>query len=156
MGNRYALDLIKRFEGFSSTVYLCPAGIPTIGYGHVVLKGEKFPEGIHQGEGVRLLEQDMKQAEASVGRLIVVPLTEAQRGALISFAFNLGGGALQRSTLRMRVNRQDHRGAADEFLKWCKARGKVVRGLLLRRRAEAKVYLTADGSITKDGWPSAN
>ena len=99
------LDLIKRFEGFSQTVYFCPAGYPTIGYGHVVKDDEDFSEGIDEAEAEELLRQDTMIAERAVLRLINVPLTDGQFDALVSFTFNLGGGALQRSTLRRKINR---------------------------------------------------
>ena len=94
------LNLIKRFEGFSPTIYICPAGYPTIGYGHVVLVHEQdqFAAGITQSEATELLHKDVRIAERAVFRLISVPLTDGQFDALVSFTFNLGAGALQRST----------------------------------------------------------
>ena len=102
------INLIKRFEGFSSTVYICPAGYPTIGYGHLVLahEQEQFATGITQAEATELLRKDVRLAERAVLRLISVPLTDGQFDARVSFTFNLGAGALQRSTLRMKVNRR--------------------------------------------------
>jgi lysozyme len=104
------LALIKQFEGFSATVYICPAGYPTIGYGHVVKlqEQEKFSNGITAEQAEFLLRQDVQTAERAVLRLIAVALTDGQFDALVSFTFNLGAGALQRSTLRRKVNRGDH------------------------------------------------
>lgn len=82
----------------------------------------------------------MEIAEAAVLRLISRPLLDAQFDALVSFTFNLGTGALQRSTLRRKVNSGDEEAAAKEFLKWKFAGGRVLKGLLHRRRAEAKLY----------------
>lgn len=101
------LDLIKRFEGFVGNVYFCPAGYPTIGYGHVVKRSEDFSAGIDAVQAEELLRQDAVIAERAVLRLIKVPLTDGQFDALVSFTFNLGGGALQRSTLRRKVNREE-------------------------------------------------
>lgn len=83
------LGLIKRFEGFSSTVYICPAGYPTIGYGHLVRDNEKF-ETISQEAAEALLRIDVESAEHAVLRLIDIPLTDGQFDALVSFTFNLG------------------------------------------------------------------
>ena len=94
------IDLIKRFEGFSATVYICPAGYPTIGYGHLVKDSGRYEQGITEAEAEELLRRDVHAAESAVMRLIDVPLTDGQFDALASFTFNLGAGALQRSTLR--------------------------------------------------------
>ncbi len=136
------LNLIKRFEGFSPTIYICPAGYPTIGYGHVVLAHEQvqFATGITPAEATELLRKDVGVAERAVLRLISVPLTDGQFDALVSFTFNLGAGALQRSTLRMKVNRGEHEGVPAELMKWVWAAGKRLPGLIRRRRAEALAY----------------
>jgi len=136
------LDLIKRFEGFSPTIYTCPAGYPTIGYGHLVRDRERdrFAGGISREEAEELLRQDILWAEKGVLRLINIPLTDGQFDALVSFTFNLGTGALQRSTLRRKVNREEHDGVPNEFMRWVWSNGKRLTGLILRRRIEAKCY----------------
>jgi GH24 family phage-related lysozyme (muramidase) len=136
------LNLIKRFEGFSPTIYICPAGYPTIGYGHVVLahEREQFAAGITQAEATDLLRKDVGIAERAVVRLISVPLTDGQFDALVSFTFNLGAGALQRSTLRRKVNRGEHKAVPNELMKWVWTAGKRLRGLVQRRHAEALSY----------------
>ncbi len=137
------LDLIKQFEGGSAKPYRCPAGMMTIGYGHVIRPGESFPsEGISREQAEMLLKQDVGRAERAVLRLINVPLTEGQFDALVSFAFNLGEGALQRSSLRRKVNRSEHAEVPPELLKWCWAGGRRLPGLLRRRVAEAAIYLS--------------
>ena len=137
------LDLIKRFEGFSPTIYICPAGYPTIGYGHVVREDERdrFAEGIDDQEAENLLQRDVRWAERGVMRLIEVPLTDGQFDALVSFTFNLGTGALQRSTLRRKVNREEHAQVPREFMRWVWAGGRILEGLIRRRRAESFKYL---------------
>jgi len=135
------LNLIKRFEGFSETVYICPAGYPTIGYGHVVKDHENFSCGISEEEAEDLLREDTQVAENAVLRLITVPLTDGQFDALVSFTFNLGGGALQRSTLRRKVNREEHEDVPREFLRWVWAGGRKLKGLIKRREAEAVFYM---------------
>ena len=136
------LDLIKRFEGFSPKIYICPAGYPTIGYGHVVLAHEQdqFATGITQAEATELLRKDVRIAERAVLRLISLPLTDGQFDALASFTFNLGAGALQRSTLRRKVNRGEHEGIPAELMKWVWAAGKKVSGLIRRREIEGALY----------------
>jgi len=133
------IDLIKRFEGFSSTVYICPAGYPTIGYGHLVRDHEKF-EAISQEDAEALLRIDVESAERAVLRLIKVPLTDGQFDALVSFTFNLGSGALQCSTLRRKVNRQAHSEVPTQLVRWVWAGGRRLNGLIRRRAVEAKLY----------------
>ena len=134
------LDLIKRFEGFSRTVYCCPAGHPTIGYGHVVTSDENFTVGIDEEQAEELLRQDTGIAERAILRLINVPLTDGQFDALVSFTYNLGGGALQRSTLRRKVNREDHGEVPEQFMRWIWAGGPKFKGLIRRREAESQLY----------------
>jgi lysozyme len=136
------LELIKHFEGFSSTIYICPAGYPTIGYGHVVLAHEDFSQGITEAEAENLLRQDVATAERAVLRLIHVPLTDEQFDALVSFTYNLGSGALQRSTLRRVINRHHHVGVPRQLRRWVYAGGRKLKGLVRRREAEAQHYMS--------------
>ena len=136
------LDLIKRFEGFSPTVYACPAGWPTIGFGHVVreFEREQFETGIDEDAGAALLRCDVGIAERAVLRLIRIPLDDGHFDALVSFTFNLGAGALQRSTLRRKVNREEHGAVPAEFRRWVWAGGRRSAGLARRRDAEIDRY----------------
>jgi lysozyme len=136
--------LITRFEGFSRHIYLCPAGYPTIGYGHVVLEHEKerFLDGVDELEALDLLQADLPRFEASVKRLVQVSLTQRQFDALVSFCYNLGGGALQRSTLRQKLNRGEYEEAAEEFGKWVFAGGRKLKGLVIRRAFERALFLS--------------
>ena len=138
------INLIKRFEGFEPEIYLDAAGLPTIGYGHLLRLGEDeiFKSGISEAAGEALLIRDVLLAEQAVCRLIKVPLTDGQFDALVSFAFNLGSGALQRSTLRWKVNREEHAAAPDEFMKWVWAGGRKLKGLIKRRDEEVKLYIS--------------
>ena len=136
------LDLIKRFEGFAPKIYLCPATWPTIGYGHVVRENERerLADGIDEATAEDLLRRDVGTAERAVLRLIRVPLADGPFDALVSFAFNLGSGALQRSTLRRKVNREEHAAVPAEFRRWIWAGGRRLKGLVRRREAEAVLY----------------
>ena len=136
------LALIRRFEGFAAEVYVCPGGYASIGYGHVLAHGEEglFAGGISRERAEGLLREDVGVAEAGVVRLVPVALTQARFDALVSFTFNVGAGALQRSTLRRRVLRGNHLGAEREFARWVYAGGRRLPGLVARRRAEALLY----------------
>ena len=136
------LALIKRFEGFAPEVYVCPGGWPTIGYGHVVREHEceRFADGIDEAAAEELLRRDVETAERAVLRLIRVPLEDGRFDALCSFTFNLGAGALQRSTLRRKVNRGEHDAVPDELQRWVWAGGRKLKGLIRRREAEAELY----------------
>lgn len=136
------IPLIKTFEGFSPKKYICPAGYSTIGYGHLIKNGENFPEFISEKEAENLLILDCKKFEPAVLKLIKAPLNENQFSALISFVFNLGAGALQSSTLRQKLNRLEYISAASEFPRWVYAGGKRLKGLLIRRLAEQKLFLS--------------
>lgn len=139
-----AVDLIKAFEGYSSTIYICAGGYETIGWGHLVEKKERagFLKGVDKKEAEFLLKYDLRESEGSVERLITQPLTDNQHGALVSFTFNLGGGALQSSTLRRVLNRGDYDEAANQFHRWVFAGGKKLRGLIRRRAAEAAMFMS--------------
>ena len=134
------LGLIKRFESFQAKVYRCPAGYQTIGYGHLIRRGENLPEVLTKGAADDLLLRDVALVEASLSRLISVPLQTNQYDALASFTFNLGGGALQRSSLRHKVNRQEHDEVPGEFMKWIMADGRKLKGQFLRRQAEVELW----------------
>lgn len=134
------LDLIKSFEGYFDKPYLCPAGYPTVGFGHLIREGEDFSQGLSLFEAERLLWNDLQSYQASVLRLIDVPLTQGQFDALVSFTYNVGGGALQRSTLRRKINRQEHEDVPDELMRWVRAGGRKLNGLIRRRQAEGLLY----------------
>jgi GH24 family phage-related lysozyme (muramidase) len=93
------LNLIKNFEGWSSTIYLDSAGLPTIGYGHLIKKGEKFKVPISEQTGEMVLHQDVQSAVNCVNSVVKVPLTQNQFDALVSLCFNIGNFAFIRSTL---------------------------------------------------------
>lgn len=135
--------LIKQYEGLRLSAYLCPAGVWTIGYGHTGT--DVYPGLIVTGRRAEeLLEQDLGKFEAAVLRLVKVPLTQNQFDALVSFAFNVGVSALERSTLLKYTNQRKHALAAGEFLKWNKAtvngKKQILLGLVRRRKEESDLY----------------
>ncbi|MFN7226885.1 MAG: lysozyme [Holosporales bacterium] len=136
------IALIKRFEGFVAQPYLCPAGFLTIGYGHRVHLSERkaMQNGITPAAAEELLLRDVAAAGRAVLRLIEVPLLNSQYDALVSFTFNLGSAALQRSTLRQKINRNEHLDVPAELLKWVWAGGRKLPGLVARRAAEGARY----------------
>jgi lysozyme len=99
-----------------------------------------FSDGIDDARAIELLEKDVASAERAVLRFIAVPLTDGQFNALVSFTFNLGSGALQRSTLRRKVNREEHADVPAELMKWVWAGGRKLKGLMKRRKAEIYLY----------------
>lgn len=119
--------------------YRCPAGYWTVGYGHVLAAYEAFTT-LTRAEADALLRKDVGHAAQSVRALVRVPLTHGQFDALVSFTFNLGAGAFERSTLRQVVNREEHDAVPEQLLRWVYAAGRKMPGLLRRRAAEAALY----------------
>ena len=138
------ISLIKRYEGYKTTPYRCPAGLYTVGYGHVIGNGLQLPDEWNRtfslGEIDELLRTDLARFERGVLRYCTVYITQSQFDSLVSFSFNLGLGVLQRSTLRQKLNRGDYDGASKEFLKYTRAGGKVLKGLVRRRQAEYNLF----------------
>jgi lysozyme len=137
--NRAGLDLIKQFEGLRLKAYQDSVGVWTIGYGHT--KGVKAGMTINETTAEAFLVNDLESAEADVARLVKIDLNANEHAALVSFVFNLGGGALSRSTLLRKLNTGDRLGAASEFQKWVKAGGVTLAGLVKRRKAERDLFL---------------
>lgn len=134
--------LIKRFEGCVLHVYADAVGLPTVGYGHMS-RNLNLGDTITQEEADGLLEQDLARFEEGVTKLLTRPVTSNEFSALVSFAFNVGLGALAKSTLLKKVNNRMV-GAEQEFLKWTRAGGKVLAGLVRRRQAEMELFLEED------------
>lgn len=132
------IDLIKQFEGLRLESYLCPAGVPTVGWGHT--KNVKLGTKITREQAERYLADDYLEAESQVANCVKVPLRVNQLDALTSFVFNLGIGNLRSSTLLKKLNKGDYEGAAAEFDKWVYSDGKKLAGLVKRRAAERKLF----------------
>lgn len=140
--NEAGLNLIKEFEGLKLEAYLCPARVPTIGYGTTVYpNGEKVSLGdtCTEEEAHKYLISDVDKFENSVKKLVKVELNENQFSALVSFCYNLGAGNLKKSTLLRRLNSGDY-NVGNEFLKWNKASGKILKGLTRRRESEKQLF----------------
>lgn len=144
--NQAGIDLVKEFEGLHRKIgsgkvaaYLDPVNIPTIGYGHT--RGVYLGQLITEQGAEDFLRQDLDQAESGVSSLVDVSLNENQFSALVSFAFNVGAGALAHSTLLKLLNSGDYKGAANQFPRWDKAGGQALPGLTRRRVAERKLFL---------------
>jgi len=138
--NAAGLQLVKDFEGCKLAAYLCPAGVPTIGFGST---GSHVRMGmrISQGEADELLLEDLERFEEGVERLVGNASTsDNQFAAMVSLAFNIGLDAFAGSTVLKRHKLGNHIGASNAFVRWNKARGKVVPGLIRRREAEARLY----------------
>ena len=137
-----ALDLIKKWEGCRLEAYLCPANVPTIGYGHT---GPDVRMGmtIRQDEAEAMLLNDLQRFAKAVDFQINAPLNNNQRCALISFTFNVGTGALLDSTLRKRLNSGENpnKVAMEELPRWNKGGGGVLQGLVNRRKDEVDLFV---------------
>jgi len=153
--SKKGIDLIKHFEGVKNRPYLCPALLWTIGVGSVLYPEQaKLPMDSRKSyplkaehnrvwsddEIDKLFLTDVYRFERGVERYITVSLTQSQFDCLVAFSFNLGLGTLQKSTLRQKLNRQDYEGAIESLLKYNKAGGKILKGLDLRRKAEAALF----------------
>lgn len=138
--------LIKSFEGFRAIAYICPAGVPTIGYGTTKINGNPVQEGmkITTDEAEEFLEQDLKVFEDAVNNNVNVEINQNQFDALVSFVYNVGIGNFKKSTLLKKLNSGDFLETSNQFLRWNRGGGKVLRGLVRRREAEKKLFLSED------------
>jgi len=136
-----AVELVKEFEGLGPIAYLDAVGVLTIGYGHTM--------GVYEGQTVtkaqaeQYLRDDLREAQRDVQALVKVPVSQQMFDALCSFDFNLGANNLGKSTLLKYLNQGMYSAAADQFLRWDHAGGRVLKGLSRRRAAERALFLTA-------------
>ena len=141
------LKLIAGYEGFHSKPYLCPANKQTIGYGHLIMPYEKFTE-ITREEGDALLLKDCEIAEKAVEKLVTAEINQDIFDALVSFAFNVGAGNFEKSSVLKNLNKSDYYNCALSFCLWNKAGGKILQGLI-NRRAEEQLIFTI-GAVKMD------
>ena len=141
------IELIKRFEGFSAEPYICPAGVPTIGYGATYYPGGRkvtmSDDAITEEEATQLLANMLGVYEEPVNDSVTSDINQNQFDALVSFTYNLGAGAFKSSTLLKKVNADPcDPSIAFEFSRWVKAGGRVLQGLVKRRDAETELYFS--------------
>ena len=139
--------LLKQFEGCKLKAYKCPAGIPTIGYGHTSAAGTPTViDGmtITQQQADDILSRDLQQYEAAVTMMVHQPLTQNQFDVLVDFAYNAGVGALQKSTLLKKVNAAQFDAVPAELAKWTKGEGKVLPGLVKRCQARSLWWISGE------------
>jgi lysozyme len=153
MNLELATELCRRFEGFRSKPYICPAGVPTIGYGSTYYPGGRkvtmadTPVTEPQARAYLVAELLHTYAPGVIrqcpGLLPLALMADDWRklNAIVDFAYNLGVGRLQTSTLRRRINAGDWQGAQTELMKWVRGGGRVLPGLVARRRAECELMV---------------
>lgn len=139
---RNGVELIRHFEGCRFDAYLCPAGVWTIGYGHTA--DVKEGDSIDQEAAEAFLIEDLETFEQAVTRLVEVPLTQQQFDALVSWTFNLGAGNLAESTLLKKLNNYQYAEVPEQMMRWVRAGGQVLEGLVRRRAAEAALFQSKD------------
>jgi len=137
--------LIKHHEGVRSRPYRCPANLWTVGVGHLIGNGKSLPDSWNrtftETEIDGILKYDLRRFELGVHKMLPnVPLRQHEFDALVSFCFNLGLGCFQRSTLRQALLRGNKKAAMESLVKYCRAGGKILRGLQIRRLDEKALF----------------
>jgi lysozyme len=143
--SKAGIALIKHHEGVRSRPYRCAANLWTCGVGHLIGDGKSLPDSwnrtFSQEEIDGLLKSDLRRFELGVHKMLPnVPLRQHEFDAIISFCFNLGLGCFQRSTLRQALLRGDKKAAMESLVKYCRAGGKILRGLQIRRLDEKALF----------------
>ncbi|MEQ9116208.1 MAG: lysozyme [Rickettsiales bacterium] len=138
--SRFGIAMIKKFEGFSSTPYKCPAGLQTIGYGHVIQKGEALLH-LTEKQAESLLLRDINMYETALSSL-GIRFSQNQFDALLSLSFNLGLRNFLNSTLCKYLKLGDFIAASKEFTRWVYSAGRVLPGLQRRREIEKNLFMT--------------
>lgn len=151
--NDEGVALIKQWEGCKLTAYKCPAGVWTIGYGHTRTAREGMT--ITQAQAESLLREDLRVFEAAVTDAVDVDLSDNQFAALVSWAYNIGVGAMRRSSLIRRLNAGEYDAVPNELAKWSRVKGKAVKGLSNRRAAEAGLWARGAFVASRNIEPAA-
>jgi lysozyme len=143
--SKAAILLIKHHEGVRSRPYRCPAGLWTVGVGHLIGDGKSLPESwnrtFSQEEIDKILKSDLRRFELGLTKLLPnIPLKQNEFDALVSFCFNLGLGCFQRSTIRQALLRGNKEAAMESLVKYCRAGGKILKGLQTRRLDEKTLF----------------
>lgn len=140
------IKLLRHHEGVKNKPYKCPAGLWTVGVGHLIGDGKSLPrewnKTFTQTEVDGILKRDLNRFELGISKMLPnVPLRQHEFDALVSFCFNLGLGCFQRSTIRQALLRGDKEAAMESLVKYCRAGGKILKGLQNRRLDERKLFL---------------
>lgn len=151
--SQHGIALLTQWEGCELEVYNDSAGLPTIGVGHLLTKSElmsgkitiggvlvKYANGLTQEQAEALLAQDLGPTEAAVNGGVKVSLSQNQFDALTSFTFNVGAPAFKGSTLLKLLNQGQYAQVPEQLMRWTRAGGRVVQGLVNRRRNEIKLW----------------
>lgn len=143
--SKAGIALIKHHEGVRSRPYRCPANLWTVGVGHLIGDGKLLPDSYNrtftEEEIDGLLKSDLRRFELGISKMLPnVPLRQCEFDCLVSFAFNLGLGTFQRSTLRQALLRGDKKAAMESLVKYCRAGGKILKGLQTRRLDEKALF----------------
>jgi len=143
--SKAGIALIKHHEGVRSRPYRCPANLWTVGVGHLIGNGKLLPDSYNRTftaeEIDGLLKSDLRRFELGISKMLPnVPLRQCEFDCLVSFAFNLGLGTFQRSTLRQALLRNDKKAAMESLIKYCRAGGKILKGLQTRRLDERALF----------------
>lgn len=139
----HGIAFIKRWEGVKLKAYLCPANVWTIGVGHTAAMGDPKPVSgmkITEAEADDILRRDLRSIERDVIAAVKVHVNQRQFDTLVSFVFNVGIGAFRKSTLLKKLNANGYDEVPSELMKWTRAGGRVVQGLVNRRKAEADMW----------------
>ena len=143
--SKAGIALIKHHEGVRNRPYKCPAGLWTVGVGHLIGDGKSLPADYNRTftaeEIDGILKSDLRRFELGISKMLPnVPLRQCEFDCLVSFAFNLGLGTFQRSTLRQALLRNDKKAAMESLVKYCRAGGKILKGLQTRRLDERALF----------------
>ena len=143
--SKAGIALIKHHEGVRNRPYKCPAGLWTVGVGHLIGDGKSLPADYNRTftaeEIDGILKSDLRRFELGISKMLPnVPLRQCEFDCLVSFAFNLGLGTFQRSTLRQALLRNDKKAAMESLVKYCRAGGKILKGLQTRRLDEKALF----------------
>ena len=152
----HGLEKLKQWEGLKTKAYKDAGGVWTIGYGHTAMAGSPQPyqcQVITAAEAENILLKDLVQYEAAIENNVNVKLNDNQFAALVSFAFNVGIGAFKNSTLLKKLNQGDFNAVPTELMKWTKAGGKKLQGLVNRRRAEGYLWMEGAYVTSKEVVP---
>ncbi|MGB0972713.1 MAG: lysozyme [Mycobacterium sp.] len=142
------LNLIKKHEGLRLRAYLCPANVPTIGYGHtgtVTFDDVRARKSITEEGAGHLLRLDLRHAEDAVNTMVKVPLCQHEFDALVSFVFNIGAWAFGKSTLLRLLNKGFKYAVPGQLARWNRGGGRVLAGLVARRADEASLWAARVG-----------